>query len=127
MVRGQGKSVLAELGSGGMAGGVFGHEQVVKDQTGIGCEPASHGGNRITGFGVQVEHADGESAQSGSILGTVAGADAAAVFVPGHIEHMVTAILDAPVTAVVAQHGGWAGLLGGATGDAQRHLDAALP
>lgn len=94
----QGKPFLADLCSGDMACGVFGHEQVVEDQARVGCEPANHGGNRVAGFGVQVEHADGEAAQSGSILGTVVGADTAAVFIPGNVEYMVTAVLDAPVS-----------------------------
>jgi len=44
--------------------------------------------------------------------GAVAGADAAVVFVPGLVEHVVAAVLDGPVAAVVAQHGVGAGLLG---------------
>ena len=93
-----------------MAGGVFGHAQVVEEQAGLGGELASHGGDGVAGFGVQIEHADGEASQAGSVFGTVAGADTAAVFIPGHVEHIVTAVFDAPMASVVAQHGGWAGV-----------------
>jgi hypothetical protein len=86
-----------------MAGGVSGHHQVVEDQAGLGGEPARHGGDRVTGLGVQVEHADGEAPQARGVLGAVAGADATAIFVLGHVEHMLTAVLDAPVAAVDAQ------------------------
>ena len=48
----------------------------------------------------------------------------AAVFVPGLVEHVVTAILDGPVTAVDAQQLGGAGLGGGAAGHAQGHFNA---
>jgi hypothetical protein len=79
-----------------MASGVLGHEQVIEDQASVSREPAGHGGDRVAGFGVQIEHAYGEAAQSRSIFRTVAGADAAAVFVPSRVEHIVTDVLDAP-------------------------------
>ena len=36
----------------------------------------------------------------------------------------MAAVFDAPVTTVVTQHGGWAGLFLGAAGQAQRHFTA---
>ena len=47
----QGKFVLGELCSSGMACRVYCHEQVVEDQAGVGREPAGHGGDRVAGFG----------------------------------------------------------------------------
>lgn len=59
-----------------------------------------------------LEQADGKAAQERGVFGVVTGSDAAVVFVPGVVQDVVAAVLDAPMAAVGAQHVSRAGPLG---------------
>ena len=71
------------------------------------------------------DETDREAPQSGGVLGAVAGTDAAAVFVEGGVEDVVSGF-DAPVSAIESEETLRAGGVGGMAGDAVGVLDAAF-
>ena len=76
---------------------VVGHAQVVEDQTDIARQTLDGGGDGIAGSGF--EDADSKAAESRDVLGAVAGAEGATIFIPVPVEEVVAAIFDGPVTA----------------------------
>ena len=103
--------------------GVRGHLQEVEDAAwfpgqiahGLGdAEPA------------RLDEADGEAAQSGHVLRTVPGADAAAVLVEAPVEDVV-GCLDRPVPAIEGEQSLRGRGVRGQAGDAIGGLAAALP
>ena len=124
-----GESVLARRAHLELAGfrralGVAGHAQVVEEQAGVARQALDSRGDRILGAGL--EDADGEAAQRGDVLGAVAGADGAAILIPVPVEHVVAAVLNAPVGAIEGEHGGRRGAGGAVAGDAADRLGGGL-
>ena len=64
------------------------------------------------------DEAEGEPSESRDVFGTVAGADAAPVFIEVPVQDVVTAILDAPVAPVCFEDLLGVGLVWGAAGNA---------
>jgi hypothetical protein len=70
---------------------------------------------RDTEHSFAFDQAHGESSQAGHILRPMAGADTGAVFIVIPVDEVMTAVLDAPVPAVILQLQGaalaWLGVL----------------
>lgn len=91
---------MASSGWGGT--GVFRHAEVVEDQAGIAVQLPHGLRDAVGAFGL--DQADGEAAESGDVLGAMAGADAATVLVVVPVEDVVTAVLDTPMAAIHLEH-----------------------
>lgn len=66
----------------------------------------------------QAHEGDGGVGQAGEVAGQPAGAHPAAVFIEGHVAHVVQAVFNFPVAAVQGQHFGGAGACGAEGGQA---------
>ncbi|MDD5633075.1 MAG: hypothetical protein PHI13_13765 [Methylococcales bacterium] len=71
---------------------------MIKNQSRVSNQFAYFLRHAVSTFGF--DEADGESAQLGDVLGTMAGTDTAAVFVVVPIDHIVAAVFNAPLLAV---------------------------
>ena len=80
-----------------------------------------------TDYRAPLEHANDEATQPRHILPTIAGADAAAVFIRRVVQDVVTAILDVPLPTVDLQRPLRAGLLRRTTGNAVGDFGGRLP
>jgi len=65
-----------------------------------------------------VKDTDGEAAEAGDVLGTVAGANAAAVLIEIPVDDPVATIFDDPMAAIDFEQALWAGLFRRSAGDA---------
>ena len=103
---------------------VFGHPQIIKDQADIAGQFSHFLGYATYAFGFN--DSNGESAESGDVFRTVAGADPTAIFIVIPIEDIVTAIFNGPVAPIHLEDALGIGLLGRSTGDAVSHFARAL-
>ena len=95
---------------------VIGHSQVIEDQTNIACELSHFLCNAADPFGF--DEADGKTSESGDVFWSIAGADAAAVFIEVPVQYIVAAVLYSPVAAVNGKELLSIGFIGLSAGDA---------
>ena len=95
---------------------VFGHAQVIEDQTNVACELAHFLRNAAYAFGF--DNPNGKAAEAGDVFRAVAGAYAAAVFIEIPVQDVVAAVLNAPVAAIDGKELLCVSLFRGSTGDA---------
>jgi hypothetical protein len=74
-----------------------------------------------------VKDADGETAEAGDVLRTVAGANAATVLIEIPVDDPVTTIFDDPMAAIDFEQALWAGLFRRSAGDAECGFERSLP
>ena len=100
--------------------GVFGHPEVVEDQTNVTGEFSHFLGDASDLFGF--DDTNGKTSKSGDILGAVAGTDSASVFVVVPIQDVMAAILNRPMASIQVEKTLGIGLVCGSTGDAVSNL-----
>ena len=83
---------------------------------------------RDAGFSVRevVQDTDGEATKARDVLGTMAGANAAPVFVEIPVDDVVAAVFDRPVAAIDFEEALGPGLFGRAAGDTQCRFERLL-
>lgn len=77
---------------------ILGHPEVLEDQSHVPMQLPHF--LRHTGDAFGFDEADGEPSEPRDIFGTVAGANAAPVFIEVPVEDVVTTILDAPMAPI---------------------------
>ena len=103
---------------------ILSHAEVIEDQSNPPSEFGDGRTDRITALGL--DQTDGEAAQAGDVLWSMASAQGTAIFIPVPVEDVVMG-LDAPVIAIKAKQSGGIGGVRGVVGEAIDGLDGLLP
>ena len=105
---------------------VFGHAEVVEDQSSVTVQLAHSFCDAGFPIGKELNGTDGEATQSGHVFGAVACADTAAILIVIPVDDIVAAVFDGPMAAIGSENALWIDLFRRAAGDSQSRFQGQL-